>query len=1054
MTAQGFDDGQTRSFTPLTAGTRIAHYQIISKIGAGGMGEVYLAHDTKLDRKVALKFLSFHLSQDQTSRARFTREAKAAAKLDHPNIVPVHEVGEYQGRPFFAMAHIEGQSLREVIKQGNLSVQGAIDHCMQICEGLHKAHESGVVHRDIKPSNIIIDTEGRARILDFGLATLSGEEKLTKTGSTLGTVGYMSPEQITGENVDRRSDIFSIGVILYEMLTGRRPFEGDNDAAVVKAITDAAPEPVSRFKSGVSGELQQIVDKALSKDVSLRYQHADGMLSDLKRLKTEPAPTPPSKIGLWITAAVVVLAAGYFIVDRFVLTDRAVEKGWDNSIAVLPLRDFSSGQDQEYFSDGMTDAIIGKLSGIKNLKVISMTSVMRYKNPDRDLRKIGHDLQVNTILEGSIQLEGNRLRVQAKLINVSDDAHIWSQTYDRELESIFDIQDDISQAIVNAMRIELFDEGAKSISRRYTKDIEAFDSYMRGRQLWTKRDYVNLLQQIEHFERAIELDPYYALAYSGLADAWAIGGGQALDFTGGRAVSKTEALKKAREAAQTAIEIDENLAEAHASLGLILWKESDLQGAEREFQKSIELNPGYHWAHFWYSIVLQETARYQDKIKEEEIAYQLNPMSKPLNYNRALNKWLSLELEEAVILYHRLLEIDPKWTSSALSILLVNMGRNDEAISLSEKAVEVNLNAYHDLAYIYSQIGNFDKALWAANKAIELLPDKYSAIDTRADIFADNGMLDSAVVSFAQALQLKPDYVGSILKMGNVYMFMQEYGKADSLYRIVASYSDKYWRAEGRLSLAQLPLHQGKFKLALVLLDKLKDEAISDSINDFRLVEGIFRRAATFQEILHEHDSAIAEYEKVIRLLKDIAPNAQLLHSSQARIGYSHALRGNFEIADKIIEEYKVNFDRYGPRSYYSFWFISGRVELEKGNFDSAIANLERVVMLNARPDHKNRQILAGCYFRAGRIEDAIVLYEKMINRYDRSGALGRGRADWPALSVITYYNLGKTYEAAGRYDDAIKQYETFLDIWKNADEGLESVEDAKERLAKLKSKL
>lgn len=264
----GYDDN-TQSSVQLVNGTEFGQYRIIEKIGAGGMGEVYLADDTKLDRQVALKFLSFHLSQDQTSRARFTREAKAAAKLDHPNIVPVYEVGEFQGRPFFAMAHIEGQSLREVIKLGKLTVSGAIDYCMQICEGLNEAHSAGIVHRDIKPGNIIIDTKNKLRILDFGLATLSGEEKLTKTGSTLGTVGYMSPEQITGKDVDHRSDIFSIGVILYEMLTGRRPFEGDNDAAVARSITDSAPEPVSRYKSGVSGELQQVVDKALSKDPSL-----------------------------------------------------------------------------------------------------------------------------------------------------------------------------------------------------------------------------------------------------------------------------------------------------------------------------------------------------------------------------------------------------------------------------------------------------------------------------------------------------------------------------------------------------------------------------------------------------------------------------------------------------------------------------------------------------------------------------------------------------------------------------------------------------------------
>ncbi|MCP4566594.1 MAG: protein kinase, partial [FCB group bacterium] len=279
------DDDNTRTHIVLTKGTMVGHYRIVEKIGAGGMGEVYLVEDTKLNRKVALKFLPSHLSQNEEYRLRFTREAQASAKLDHPNIVPIYEVSEHQSQPFFAMAHIVGKSLREVIKENKLSTNQAVELTMQICEGLHKAHESGVVHRDIKPANIIIDNENRARIVDFGLATITGEEKLTKTGSTLGTVGYMAPEQVAGENTDHRSDIFSVGVILYEMLTGRRPFEGDNDVAIVRAITDSTPEPIARFKSGVTGELQQIVDKALEKNAKARYQHADGMLSDLMRVK-------------------------------------------------------------------------------------------------------------------------------------------------------------------------------------------------------------------------------------------------------------------------------------------------------------------------------------------------------------------------------------------------------------------------------------------------------------------------------------------------------------------------------------------------------------------------------------------------------------------------------------------------------------------------------------------------------------------------------------------------------------------------------------------------
>jgi Tol biopolymer transport system component/predicted Ser/Thr protein kinase len=282
MVADESHDDKTQSFVAPTKGTRVSHYEIIEKIGAGGMGEVYLAEDTQLDRKVALKFLPPHLCRDEAARARFTREAKAAAKLDHPNIVPVYEVGELQGRPFFAMAHIEGKSFKEVIKEGKLSIDEAIGFTKQICEGLHKAHESGVVHRDIKPSNIIIDGDDKVRILDFGLATVAGEDKLTKTGSTLGTVGYMSPEQIEGKPVDHRSDLFSVGVILYEMLTGRRPFDGDTDAAIARSITDKIPEPIARYKSEPTGELQQIVNKALEKDPSLRYQHADEMVADLR----------------------------------------------------------------------------------------------------------------------------------------------------------------------------------------------------------------------------------------------------------------------------------------------------------------------------------------------------------------------------------------------------------------------------------------------------------------------------------------------------------------------------------------------------------------------------------------------------------------------------------------------------------------------------------------------------------------------------------------------------------------------------------------------------
>jgi TolB-like protein/predicted Ser/Thr protein kinase/Flp pilus assembly protein TadD len=518
------DDDNTKSFVPLTKGTRVSHYKIISKIGAGGMGEVYLAEDSQLDRKVALKFLPSHLCQDEASRARFTREAKAAAKLDHPNIVPVYEVGEFQGRPFFAMAHIEGKSLREVIKEGKLTVSEAIDLTMQICEGLNEAHTAGVVHRDIKPGNIIIDKKSKPRLLDFGLATVSGEEKLTKTGSTLGTVGYMSPEQIDGTKVDHRSDIFSVGVILYEMLTGRRPFEGDNDAAVVKAISSSTPEPIARFKSGVTGELQQIIDKALAKDVSIRYQHADGMLADLKRLQMDKSPIKKRKLGLWIAAAVIVIIGGYFVNTNLVMEKSKPVKG-PKKLVVLPF-DNLGDEGKEYLATGMTEEIISRLSNISGLAVVSRMSAARLKEAGIDVKGIGQELGVEYVLDGSLRWQETsdgerRLRLITNLIKVADDANIWSKTYDTVLTDVFTVQADIAEQVAEQMDVVLLDTEKEAVWARWSESEEAYDYYLR---VWDVRGgqhekQANLLR-INLLHKAIELDTNFALAYATIAEQY------------------------------------------------------------------------------------------------------------------------------------------------------------------------------------------------------------------------------------------------------------------------------------------------------------------------------------------------------------------------------------------------------------------------------------------------------------------------------------------------------------------------------------------------------
>ncbi len=1052
-------EDNTQTHIVLSQGTMVEHYRIVEKIGAGGMGEVYLAEDTKLHRKVALKFLPSQYVADADFKARFVREAEAMAKLNHPNIITIYEVSEHHGRPFFAMELVEGQSLRDLAKSKELSIDRIIELAIQVCDGLSAAHDKKIVHRDIKPSNIVIDAYGRPKILDFGIAAVQGAEHLTKTGSTLGTVQYMSPEQVQGQEVDHRSDLFSLGVVLYELISGRTPFEKGNEAATLKAITQDNPEPLARYKADIPDELQRTISKLLEKNPSLRYQHADGVVSDLKRMIT---PTQSSiaavSIGrkkrwpVWLGAgaiAALLVISGYLISDRLLIGEKSGlaksdETVWENSIAVLPLRDFSSGQDQEYFSDGMTDAIIGKLSGIKNLKVISMTSVMRYKNTDRDLKKIGYDLQVNTILEGSIQLEGNRLRVRVQLINAANDAHLWSQTYDRQLESIFDIQDDISRAIVDAMRIELVSGDTIAIARRYTQNIEAYSFYMRGRHLWAKRTERDIRKAIEYYEKAIELDPYYALAYSGLADAWAVIW-QYVEVPG--AVTKTEATVKAREAAEMAIGLDEGLAEAHTSLAQSLRNEPNLEGAEKEFLQAIELNPGYFWAHFWYSLLLQDMARYPDQIREEDIAFELNPMSITLIGNRALRKRQSYEWQEAEELYQRLIEIEPNRSQSYITyayFLAKSMGRNEDAIRQCSLAVQIDKQAYNDFAYIYEWIGNVDKAIWAANMYLESTPDKHNAYDTRGGIYALNGMLDSAIASFVKALELKPDFVSSLWKLGNIYMFRQEYAKAESLYQVVASHPDKYTRADGRLYLTQIPLHQGKLRKGLRMLGELKDKAIAESVKDWHLAYGFIKRGFIYQRILSDQKSAITENEKVIEIMKDINPNSWMVASARGAIANSYALNGDMRKADRLMAELKRDIDRYGPSAIDDYQIWNGMLEMEKGNYDTAAVLFQKAFKIT--PLFFLREYLGRSYLGAGRIDDALGIYKKIITRYELN------RAFWSAFSASLHFHLAGAYEEAGRFDDAIAQYEIFLDIWRNADDGIKMIEDAKERLAKLKN--
>ena len=1077
-------------------GKTISHYKILEKIGEGGMGVVYKAEDTKLKRIVALKFLPPQALGDKEDKIRFLNEAQAAAALDHPNICTIHEIDEAEGQTFISMAYIEGQSLKEKIESGPLKLTQALDIVIQVAQGLQEAHERNIVHRDIKSANIMVNDKGQAKIMDFGLAKVGKGELITKHGTTLGTAAYMSPEQARGEAVDYRTDIWSLGVVLYEMITGRRPFRGDYEQAVIYSILNEEPEPVTALRTGVPMELEMILNKALAKNPDHRYRYADELIVDLKRvqvesttqatLSTKTAYRVPKKKRSKSTAifgfavlGILVLALGYLIIKLPQMMEKpgmkiAALTEWKNSIAVLPFRDLSPQKDQEYFCDGMTEAIIGKLAGLENLKIISMTSTMRFKAPDRNIKKIGEELDVSTILEGSIQKENNRIRVNAQLVNVADDAHLWSQTYDRELESIFAIQDEISQAIVEVLKIRLLGEERAAFAKRYTDNLEAYNAYVQGRFLWNKRVEEHLMKAIEYFEKAIELDPNYALAYAGLADAYSV-----LPSNIGYPADK--AFPKAREAATKALELDDKLAEAHASMGLALANEGDFDRGEKEYKKAIELNPGYAYAHYWYSLLLSSMGRQEESLSELETAYELNPLSVVILTNLASKKAAeddtskaeelfkrAIEVEpgraatytiyarflgqigkiqEAEELMRQALEIEPNRVSTYINYAqgLREIGRVEEAIEVFYQALEIDSTSsstYNALAYTYNQLGNFEKAIWAANKNVELNPDIANPYDTRGEIYALNGKPKQAIENYKKALEKNPDFQASLGHLAAVYLLTGEWGKAEDALKKMASSEDRYIALAGRNSMVLIPLHQGKIQKALEILE---GPVTPDTSGKFQLWEKASKHSNKLYIYWEQEKLDLALKE--IEILKDMLPELDPRDKTKLRDAYAITwiAQGQTAKAERVLKSWRNEISDSDSSQLRQYWRVLGIVEFFKGNTDSSIVYLKKGLWEGSKPIFEIRYFMAQVYLEAGQPDKAAEILEKALLRYDE---LRAAKGMW---AVQSHYYLGMAYQDLGRNQDAIKQYEEFLNLWKNADPELTMVEDARERLQKLR---
>jgi len=712
----------------LTTGSTFAgRYQIIEELGKGGMGKVYKVHDTKIKEKIALKLISPEIAKDKKTIERFSNELKLARKIRHKNICGMYDLGEEKGTHFITMEFVPGEDLRSLLRRiGQLPIGKSISIAKQICEGLVEAHRLGVVHRDLKSNNIMIDKEGNVRIMDFGIARSIEGKGITGPGVMIGTPEYMSPEQVEGKEVDPRSDIYSLGIILYEMVTGKLPFEGDTPFTVGVKHKSEIPKDPKELNTQIPDDLSHVILRCLEKEKENRYKNSGEIRKELLNIekglttteKTVPErkPIPSKEIPvqlkvkrLFIPALIFisVVIFGVVIWQLFFEKDAAPRPSSKPAIAVLPFVDLSPQKDQEYLCDGMTDEIIVKLSGLKGWKVMNMTSVMRYKNSDKGIKEIGRELDVSTILDGRIRKEKDEIRVTAQLVNVEDGFQLWTETYDQRLEGIFSIQRDVAEKIAEALEARLSPEEKKLLAVKPTEDTEAYHLYLQGRWFLNKRKSEDFKRAIEHFEQAIERDPAFALAYTGIANSNTL----LANYMGSPEIY----YPIAEAATRKALEIDDRLAEAHGSLAYIKMNYYfDLAGAEEEFLRSLELNPNQARIHHWYALCLAFMARFNEAIKEINRSLELDPFFVGCHRDVGFIHYQARKYDQAIESLKKAIEMDPSFggTHRYLALAYAQKSMYDEALKEFQIEQNIRKNAWIDLniGVVYARMGDTDKA--------------------------------------------------------------------------------------------------------------------------------------------------------------------------------------------------------------------------------------------------------------------------------------------------------------------------------------------------------
>jgi eukaryotic-like serine/threonine-protein kinase len=703
---------RTNGRQPL-AEQQIGPYRILSRIGAGGMGEVYRALDSKFNRMVAIKFLSEDLA-DTSTRRRFQREAQLVSSLNHPHILTVHDTGEFEGRQYLVTEWVDGGTLKDWARREPRTWRQVVELLAGVADGLAAAHAAGILHRDIKPENILVAKNGYAKLADFGVAKLDEPaipEDLTRTvtdgrtrpGVIVGTIAYMSPEQASGKPVDARSDIFSFGVVLYEMLTGRRPFEGDTDLERLQAVVNQPAPSLAESCPGVPVGLRIAVEKALEKDPAERYQSMRDLVVDLRRLTRQsadaiaPAATRPKRAWKWAAAIGTAVILGAALVTWLAMfgglrTTPPSGAGAPQirTIAVLPLRNISRDPDQEYFADGMTEALTTSLAQISALNVIARTSTMRYQGTQKTTREIAQELHVDAVVEGAAQRSGDRVSITAQLIEGSSDRHLWAKSYERDLRDMLALQNEVAQAIAQEIQVKLTSQEQARVSSAPTVNPEAQEAYFRGRY-WFQKGRIGWSRSFDYFQQAVAKDPSYAAAYASLS----VGYSSMMEL--GLLPTK-EAYPKALAAATKALELDRDLADAYRARGWLLWAyDQNWQAAEHDFLRALQLNPNLADAHENYAQGLASSGRLDEAVREIRRAVQLDPFANLANFQ--------------------------------LGYILVQTGRNDEALEQGRKWLEVNaVTAHRILGLAYERKGNLDLAIAEFQQRLKSIEQDYPVL--------------------------------------------------------------------------------------------------------------------------------------------------------------------------------------------------------------------------------------------------------------------------------------------------------------------------------------